>query len=136
MQGARRSLSSEPEVSDLDDGDVFPRRAAGRCRIRSRRLCPGTGATGVYAYNAQRVVAEGVGWDIVTLVLAEPALLVVVPLVAQGSFRGRLFAAGLLGIAWMSRSRSRSTAIADSCSERRRSRFRHSTSAWSSRHPC
>ncbi|HEX7472286.1 MAG TPA: hypothetical protein VF323_04335 [Candidatus Limnocylindrales bacterium] len=53
--------------------------------------------TGVYAYNAQRVVAEGVGWDIVTLVLAVPALLLAVPLVARGSFRGRLFAAGLLG---------------------------------------
>jgi hypothetical protein len=53
--------------------------------------------TGVYAYNAQRVVAEGVGWDSVTLGLAVPALLAVVPLVARGSFRGRLFAAGLLG---------------------------------------
>ncbi len=53
--------------------------------------------TGVYAYNAQRVVAEGVGWDIVTLALAVPALLVAAPLVARGSFRGRLFAAGLLG---------------------------------------
>jgi hypothetical protein len=52
---------------------------------------------GVYAYNAQRVVAEGVGWDIVTLILAVPALLLVVPFVARGSFRGRLFAAGLLG---------------------------------------
>jgi hypothetical protein len=53
--------------------------------------------TGVYAFNAQRVVAEGVGWDIVTLLLAVPALILVVPLVARGSFRGRLFAAGLLG---------------------------------------
>lgn len=52
---------------------------------------------GVYAYNAQRVVAEGVGWDIVTLVVAVPALLAMVPLVARGSFRGRLFATGLLG---------------------------------------
>ena len=53
--------------------------------------------TGVYAYNAQRVVAEGVGWDIVTLVVAVPALLLVLPLLARGSYRGRLFAAGLLG---------------------------------------
>jgi hypothetical protein len=53
--------------------------------------------TGVYAHNALRVVAEGVGWDIVTLVLAVPALLLAVPLVAGGSFRGRLIAVGLLG---------------------------------------
>jgi hypothetical protein len=53
--------------------------------------------TGVYANNAQRVVAEGVGWDVVTLVLAVPALLVAAWFVRQGSFRGRLFAAGLLG---------------------------------------
>ncbi len=53
--------------------------------------------TGVYAYNAQRVVAEGVGWDIVTLLVAVPALLLAVPFVARGSFRGRLFAAGALG---------------------------------------
>jgi hypothetical protein len=53
--------------------------------------------SGVYAYNAQRVVAEGVGWDVVTLFLAVPALLLAAPLVARGSFRGRLFAVGLLG---------------------------------------
>lgn len=53
--------------------------------------------TGVYAFNAQRVVAEGVGRDIVTLALAIPVLLVAVPLVARGTFRGRLFGAGLLG---------------------------------------
>jgi hypothetical protein len=53
--------------------------------------------TGVYAWNAQRVVAEGVGWDVVTLVLAVPALLFAARLVARGSYRGRLFAAGLLG---------------------------------------
>lgn len=53
--------------------------------------------TGVYAYNAQRVVAEGIGWDIFTLLIAVPALVVAAFLVARGSFRGRLFAAGLLG---------------------------------------
>ena len=53
--------------------------------------------TGVYAYNAQRLVAEGIGWDVVTLVLAVPALLATLPFVARGSFRGRLVAAGLLG---------------------------------------
>jgi hypothetical protein len=52
--------------------------------------------TGVYAYNAQRDVAEGVGWDVFTLVVAVPALLVGAWLVARGSFAGRLFAMGVL----------------------------------------
>jgi hypothetical protein len=55
--------------------------------------------TGVYAYNAERVVAEGVGWDVVTLLLVAPALLVAAWFVARGSYRGRLAAAGLLGYA-------------------------------------
>jgi hypothetical protein len=53
--------------------------------------------TGVYAFNAERVVAEGVGWDVFTLVIAVPALLVAAVFVARGSFRGRLFTIGLLG---------------------------------------
>jgi hypothetical protein len=53
--------------------------------------------TGVYAYNAQRLVAEGVGWDVFTLLVAAPALLMAAWFVARGSFRGRLFALGLLG---------------------------------------
>lgn len=53
--------------------------------------------TGVYAYNAERVVAEGVGWDFVTLLLAVPALLLAVPRIAAGSLRARLFAMGILG---------------------------------------
>jgi hypothetical protein len=53
--------------------------------------------SGVYAYNAQRVVAEGVGWDLMTLVGAVPALVVAAILVGRGSFRGRLLAMGLLG---------------------------------------
>ncbi|MGC9398334.1 MAG: hypothetical protein ACP5HM_04290 [Anaerolineae bacterium] len=53
--------------------------------------------TGVYAYNAVRVVAEGIGWDIFTLAFAVPALLATLPALARGSLRGRLFAAGLLG---------------------------------------
>ncbi len=52
---------------------------------------------GVYAYNAERVVAEGVGWDALTLFAAVPALLICVPFVARGSLRGRLAAAGILG---------------------------------------
>jgi hypothetical protein len=53
--------------------------------------------TGVYAYNARRVVAEGIGWDIFTLVFAVPALLVALPALARGSLRGKLFAVGILG---------------------------------------
>jgi len=57
---------------------------------------------GVYAYNALRVVAEGVGWDAFTLVVIAPAMLVTALWVRRGSFRGRLVAAGLLGyIAYM-----------------------------------
>jgi len=53
--------------------------------------------TGVYAFNAQRVVAEGVGWDILTLAVAVPALLVAAPFVARGSLRARAFALGVVG---------------------------------------
>jgi hypothetical protein len=52
---------------------------------------------GVYANNALQVVAEGIGWDVFTLVVAVPALLVASAFVARGSFRGRLVAAGMLG---------------------------------------
>jgi hypothetical protein len=51
---------------------------------------------GVYAHNPQRLVAEGVGWDVVTLVLAVPALLLVLPAVWRGSLRGRLILVGLM----------------------------------------
>ena len=50
----------------------------------------------MYAYNAERVVAEGVGWDIFTLFVVVPGLFVAAWLVARGSLRGRLFALGLL----------------------------------------
>lgn len=53
--------------------------------------------SGVYAYNAQRVVSEGVGWDVFTLFAAVPAMLASAALVATGSFRGRLLALGLFG---------------------------------------
>lgn len=62
--------------------------------IRGEHYVYATG--GVYAHNAQRVVAEGVGWDWFTLLVAAPALLAAAPLVARGSLRGRLFALGLL----------------------------------------
>lgn len=53
--------------------------------------------SGVYADNARQVVAEGVGWDVFTLVVAVPLLLVGAALVVRGSFRGALLAAGMLG---------------------------------------
>jgi hypothetical protein len=53
--------------------------------------------TGVYAWSAKQLVAEGVGWDVFTLAVAVPALLVAAWLVARGSFRGRLAAIGILG---------------------------------------
>jgi hypothetical protein len=53
--------------------------------------------TGVYANNALRVVAEGVGWDVFTLALAAPVMLLASWSVARGSFRGQLVAAGLFG---------------------------------------
>lgn len=53
--------------------------------------------SGVYIGNARQVVAEGVGWDVFTLFVAVPLLLVGAALVARGSFRGHLLAAGMLG---------------------------------------
>lgn len=51
---------------------------------------------GIYAYNPERVVAEGVGWDVVTLLFAAPALLLALPSIRRGSLGGRLFAVGIL----------------------------------------
>ena len=51
---------------------------------------------GIYRYNAQRLVAEGVGWDLVTLFAAVPALLLAVPGLARGRLRWKLFALGIL----------------------------------------
>jgi hypothetical protein len=52
--------------------------------------------SGVYVHNAERVVAEGVGWDLVTLLLVVPALVLVARGVTRGSLRARLMAIGLL----------------------------------------
>ncbi len=52
---------------------------------------------GVYANNALRVVAEGIGWDALTLCFAAPAMLVAAGFVARGSLRSRLAALGLFG---------------------------------------
>jgi len=52
---------------------------------------------GVYAGSSRQLVAEGVGWDVFTLFVAVPILLAAALLVARGSFRGYLLAAGMLG---------------------------------------
>lgn len=52
--------------------------------------------SGVYRYNAQRVVAEGIGWDVFTLFAAVPALLLCLIRLAGGRLRARLFALGVL----------------------------------------
>lgn len=51
---------------------------------------------GIYAFNPERVVAEGVGWDAVTLFFAVPALLLAIPGLRRGSLGARLFAVGIL----------------------------------------
>ncbi len=53
--------------------------------------------SGVYAWSGRDLVAEGIGWDVFTLAVAAPALLVAAILIARGSYRGLLAAAGLLG---------------------------------------
>jgi hypothetical protein len=53
--------------------------------------------TGIYAWNPERLVAEGVGWDVFTLFVGVPALLLAIRGVARGSLRWRLFATGMLG---------------------------------------
>lgn len=52
---------------------------------------------GVYAGNARQLVAEGVGWDVFTLFVVVPILLIAAIFVARASFRGTLIAAGVLG---------------------------------------
>ena len=62
--------------------------------IRGERLEVTT--DGVYPFNARRIVAEGVGWDLFTLFAVVPALLAALPGLLRGSLRGRLFVIGLL----------------------------------------
>ncbi len=52
---------------------------------------------GVYAYNSERLVAEGVGWDIFTLFIVVPAMLIALPALRRGSLVALLFVIGLLG---------------------------------------
>ena len=51
---------------------------------------------GIYANNSERIVAEGVGWDFVTLFFAVPVLIACLPGVRRGSLRARLLVLGLL----------------------------------------
>jgi hypothetical protein len=51
---------------------------------------------GIYRFNAEGIVAEGIGWDLVTLLVVVPATLLTVALLWRGSFRAILVAAGLL----------------------------------------
>ena len=52
--------------------------------------------SGIYRYNAQRIVAEGIGWDVFTLFAAVPALLLSLIGLSRGALRARLFAIGVL----------------------------------------
>jgi hypothetical protein len=51
---------------------------------------------GVYAWNSLPVVSEGIGWDVVSLILAAPALLLAAIGIARGSLRSTLVGLGLL----------------------------------------
>jgi hypothetical protein len=53
--------------------------------------------SGVYAGNARQLVAEGVGWDVFTVLVAVPAMLAGAWLIARGSRHGALVTTGLLG---------------------------------------
>lgn len=51
---------------------------------------------GIYRLNGQNIGAEGIGWDLVTLLLVVPALALTVPALRAGSLRARLVVLGLL----------------------------------------
>jgi hypothetical protein len=51
---------------------------------------------GIYRYNGEAVAAEGVGWDLVTLLVVVPALVLCLPSLARGSMRALLFGSGVL----------------------------------------
>jgi hypothetical protein len=51
---------------------------------------------GIYRYNAEGIVAEGIGWDLVTLLVVVPAAFVALALLWRGSLRAALVTAGLL----------------------------------------
>ena len=51
---------------------------------------------GIYRFNAEAIVAEGVGWDIVTLFVVVPATVVTLAWLWRGSLRAALVMGGLL----------------------------------------
>ena len=51
---------------------------------------------GIYQFNSQRMVAEGVGWDIFTLFIALPIFFILMPFLYRNSLRAKLLAVGLL----------------------------------------
>ncbi len=51
---------------------------------------------GIYQYNPRGFVAEGLGWDVVTLIFGIPALLVSLIFFNRGSFRGGIVLSGIL----------------------------------------
>lgn len=77
---------------------VFDRGDGSVVQVTSERgVAYDMATTGIYANNAERLVAEGVGWDVFTLLVAVPALFVGAWLLHKGSFRGMLFTLGVLG---------------------------------------
>lgn len=51
---------------------------------------------GAYRYNSLAYASEGVGWDVITLFVAVPALAACLPGIWRGSLRARLMATGVL----------------------------------------
>jgi hypothetical protein len=52
--------------------------------------------SGIYRYNAESIVAEGVGWDLATLLVVVPAAVVILLQLWRGSLRAALVLGGLL----------------------------------------
>jgi hypothetical protein len=51
---------------------------------------------GAYRFNGINVASEGIGWDLVTLLVIVPALAMTMPSLIRGTLRGTLLAAGFL----------------------------------------
>jgi hypothetical protein len=52
---------------------------------------------GIYRFNGENIASEGIGWDIVTLLLVVPAMLLMLPALRRGSLKATLVTTGLLG---------------------------------------
>ena len=51
---------------------------------------------GAYRFNGINMASEGIGWDLVTLLVIVPALALTLPSLLRGTLRGTLLAAGFL----------------------------------------